>query len=359
MTLKFDIVVMGSATQDVFAKSAGAETITVDQGRGAEELLAYPLGTKLLISELHFEIGGGGTNTACSFVRQGLKTAYIGKIGEDSAGIDVFKFLKDEEIVFLGAVSKDEKTGYSLILDSKDDDRTILTHKGCNNSLKYSEIKNHSFSTKWFYSSSLIGESFETMKKVVLKLKKQGTKIVFNPSSYQVKNGLNSLRHLLLNIDLLVLNKEEAELLLGLKNHEKGASVEQFIKDLLIKLRFNGPKMVCITDGKNGAHFLSEEEDYYFIEPSKSLKVVETTGAGDAFASGLVTGFVKGFSVEDSLRLAMLNAESVISKYGAKNHILNSSESYFLLDKERKAFKNKKNKEERRIIKEKLKFNNN
>lgn len=327
--MNYDILVMGSATQDVFAKSNGAETINVDQGHGVEELIAYPLGTKLLINELHFEIGGGGTNTACTFARQGLKTGFIGKIGKDSAGIGVMKFLKEENINFLGGISTHGKTGYSVILDSKNDDRTILTHKGCNNELFFSDIKSFSkVSTKWFYASSMMEESFETMKKVMIALKKKGTKIVFNPSSYQVKQGLTFLAHVLSLLDLLVLNEEEAKTLVS-DSYER--------EELLLKLKSLGPKNVCVTMGAKGACFLDETKKYYFIEPKHDFEVLETTGAGDAFASGLVTGLIENFSIDTALKLGMLNAESVISQYGAKNHILNHEEvSTLLLEDKRK-----------------------
>jgi len=316
VTDSYDVVTMGSATQDVFAKTA-ADTIRIHHDKGGDEtMLAYPLGAKILIEHLEFQTGGGGTNTATTFARQGLKTGFLGKIGDDDAGKSVLRFLKKEKIDFLGAVGG--QTGYSVILDSKEDDRTILTFKGCNNELKTKELAQ--FSTRFLYCSSMLGESYETMITVMKQVKKRGS-VAFNPSLYQAKLGLGTLQRVLDHVDILVLNKEEAEILVG---HPAS------LRDLLRVLSAAGPHTVIITDGKNGAH-LFDGTKFLSILPAAELTVVETTGAGDAFASGYVAGIAQGFDEKKSLLLAMLNAESVIAHYGAKNIILTKAAAEKLL----------------------------
>lgn len=92
--------------------------------------------------------------------------------------------------------------------------------------------------------------------------------------------------------------------------------------NLLFELSKLGPKLAIITDGSHGAHcYNAVEETVYSAKPRKT-HIVETTGAGDAFASGFVAGIVMGKSIDISLKLGMLNAESVISSLGAKNILL-------------------------------------
>lgn len=302
---------MGSATQDVFAQT-DAELIKIRHGKDEEELLAYPLGTKILISDLDFQIGGGGTNTACTFARQGLKTGFIGKLGRDPSGYAVFAFLKKESIEFLGATGK--QTGYSVILDSEEEDRTILTFKGSNNHLTIDEVGE--CQARWLYCSSMIGKSATTMERVAERMHAAGCRVAFNPSAYQAKKGLEALRGMLKSVEILILNREESSLLTGTEDL-------RVAKDRIIA---TGPSHVLITDGANGAT-LHTSTAWTHAKPSNDLAIVETTGAGDAFASGFIAGLARGFDEERALRLGMLNAENVIAEYGAKNHILTKRES--------------------------------
>ena len=88
------------------------------------------------------------------------------------------------------------------------------------------------------------------------------------------------------------------------------------MKDQAQKLRELGPQIIALTDGDNGVYICGEES--FHLEPSKNRKVVETTGAGDAFASGFVTGLVQEKSLKVAARMGLLNAESVISHFGTK-----------------------------------------
>jgi ribokinase len=276
-----------------------------------------------LIEHLDFQIGGGGTNTATTFARQGLKTGYLGKLGEDPAGYAVKNFLMKERIDFLGIA--EGQTGYSVILDSEEDDRTILTYKGANNELQQKEIKERlaTVKTKWLYCSSMLGDSYETMLHVMKKVQKQRGRVVFNPSSYQAKEGLGTLQRVLDHVNILILNKEEAEELVG---HQSNDTTE-----LLHILAAAGPEIVIITKGKDGAS-LFDGKKVIHIAPSHKLKIVETTGAGDAFASGFVAGQALGYDLHHSMALGMKNAESVISHYGAKNNILTRKQTEKILE---------------------------
>ena len=294
--MKFDVITFGSAVVDVFVNTDISEK---------RNFISYPVGSKILIKELRFDIGGGGTNTAVAFSRFGLKTGCICGIGDDSDGEEILSLLKKEKITFLGKQEKKAKSGYSIVLDSKEKNRTILTYKGVNDNLSLDEINLKEIKTKWLYYSSLLGQSFETQKKLARILKKKGTKLAFNPSSYLIKRvNLDSILKL---CDILILNKKEARMLT--KN-----------KDLLVGLNKLGPKIVIITDKSNliGCY---DGVKKYFLRPN-NIKVVERTGAGDAFASGFVAGLIKGKSIEYCLKLGLRESESVIRYFGAKNNLL-------------------------------------
>ncbi|MDD5192364.1 MAG: carbohydrate kinase family protein [Candidatus Nanoarchaeia archaeon] len=293
--MKFDIVTFGSAVIDVFVNT------DVFEKHG---FMHYPIGEKILIKELRFDWGGAGTNTAVAFSRLGFKTGCISELGLDENGKKIFDSLKKEKVEFLGKVVKGELSGYSVILDSSGGERTILTYKGASNEISLRDIKK--FKTKWLYLSSLGGMSFETQKRLAFILKKQGVKIAFNPSSYLIKK--ENLSSLLKITDILVLNKQEAQMLTRSKIN---------LLENLIKL---GPKIAVITD-KDKMITCYDGHNRYFLIPNK-VKVVERTGAGDAFASGFVAGQIAGKSIKYSLRLGLAESENVIRYFGAKNRLL-------------------------------------
>lgn len=304
----FDVITVGSSTVDVFMHTDPKQTEVLRVHKHID--IAYPLGAKILVKELEFFTGGGGTNTAVAFSRLGLRTGWIGRLGDDANGKIILDELEREGVKFLGYSGG--VTGYSVILDAVESDRTIFTFKGCNDDLSYRKIKKPE--TKWLYFSSMMDKSFKAIKKISYHANIHNIKIAFNPSLYLANKGVRYLKPVLRNTEILIFNKEEAQALLG-KNIENQYQMLHEIHKL-------GPKIVIITDGKNGAHCLDTiEKHFYGIKPVK-LKIKETTGAGDAFASGFVAGKILGKDTEYSLRLGMLNAESVIKYKGAKNLLL-------------------------------------
>lgn len=304
----YDVITVGSATVDVFAHTE-SELIKIKTIHGQEELIAYPSGSKILIQRLEFKVGGGGTNTAVSFSRLGLKTAYLGNIGLDENGSKVISLLKKEKIEFIGVRGEDQ-TGYSIILDSIENDRTILTNKGANNNLKFTDINKKKLNSKWFYFSSMMGNSLKSLELLSEYAKNKGIKIAFNPSIYLIKDNKKEVQKILQYTDVLIFNKEEAEALVG----------NLPLKSLILSCHDFGPKIIVITDGKNGC-YSSDKKNVYVTKPRK-VKVVETTGAGDAFASSFLSGLIKKNDLKFAIRLGMTNSESVISHIGAKENLL-------------------------------------
>ncbi len=304
----YDVITVGSSTVDVFAKVV-SELIKIKTVTSTEELIAYPSGSKILINDLVFLSGGGGTNTAISMSKLGLKIAYLGKIGNDANSQIILKELKKQKVAFLGTKAKG-MSGYSIILDSIEGDRTILAYKGVNDFLTFKEVKIKKLKAKWFYFSSMIGESYTTLEKLAQYAEKNNIKIAFNPSNYLAEKGPIYLKELLSRIHLLILNKEEAMLLAG--NLE--------IPELIKALMGYGPLQVIITNGKHGSYTIHKDTLYHIIP--NLIKATETTGAGDAFASTYLACMIKGKDIETSLKLGTKNAESVISHKGAKKGLL-------------------------------------
>jgi len=207
-------------------------------------------------------------------------------------------------------VKKKVSNGYSIILDSKEDNRTILTYKGPNNDLSMDELKLRKIKTKWIYYSSLLEKSFKTQIQLARYLrKKRKVKLAFNPSEYLIKRKFEEIKDLLRITEILILNKEEARMLT--KDN-----------DLLKGLNRLGPKIIVITDrNKPMQCYDSYSGEIYKLKPNK-IKVIERTGAGDAFASGFVAGIIVKKSISECLKLGLRESESVIKYFGAKNKLL-------------------------------------
>ncbi len=310
----YDVITVGSATVDVFAKTRFSELIKIIDPKGETDLLAFPSGTKILIDGLAFTTGGGGTNTAVALSRLGHKVGFIGKLGDGTNSEFIQKDLKKEKIDLLCAPGKGH-SGYSVILDTLEHDRTILTYKGINDELKLKDINRKKLKTKWFYFSAMLEESFHTLEKLAEFAEQHDIKIAFNPSTYLAEKGSSYLRHILNRTSLLVLNKEEACLLVG----------KESIKGLLLKLKSLGPKIVAITDGKRDL-YVADESHIYITKPP-FVKIADTTGAGDAFAASFLSGILRKNDIEFAIKLGTVNALSVITHYGAKNILLSYNEA--------------------------------
>ena len=296
--VKFDVVSFGSGVVDVFASTGVGEK----NGR-----LDLEVGGKYLIDGLRFDIGGGGTNVAVAFARFGLKTGCVCGVGNDSNGKEVLDCLKREKVKFLGKVGLG-KTGYSMIIDSDQHDRTVLTYKGESNEIGVGDVKK--FKSKWLYYSSLLGKSFETQKILAEKFVEGGGKLAFNPSSYSIEK--QDIRKLLKLCYVLILNKEEGEMLC--KRYKTKGTILEGLNSL-------GPRIVVVTD-KDKEVKCYFEGSIYSVVPHKGKKVVERTGAGDAFAAGFVAGLLVGYSLEDCLKLGVEESEAVLGYFGAKNNLL-------------------------------------
>lgn len=286
---KYEVISVGSGLVDAFLNAGFKEK---------NGIMYFPSGTKILISDIKFSVGGGGINSAMCLSHLGLKAGFLGKIGSGYNSSIILRELKKNNVDFLGVRAK-EHTGYSIILESEKKNRTILTFKSASDDLRFSEINLKNLETKWFYFTSLGGESFETQKKIAAFAGESGIKLAYNPSSYHTKNGAVYLRDILKNTNILSLNKEEARMLV------KSGDLYRGLKKL-------GPEIVCVTDGeKEGGVYDGEFLYRYF--PNK-VKVIEATGAGDVFGSSFVTGLEKLGNIEEAIKVAICHAENVISK---------------------------------------------
>src|SRR3989338_8936363 len=126
----YDIISIGSATRDVFFSAGELKKFKLDEFPTGEAIcIGY--GAKIEMKKIVLTSGGGGTNAAVTFARQGLKTACIGTIGSDFNGGDILRELEAEGVdTRYFQKHDDDYTAYSVIIVHPEGERTILSYKG-------------------------------------------------------------------------------------------------------------------------------------------------------------------------------------------------------------------------------------
>lgn len=307
----FNIVTIGGATRDVFLGSKGIMLIPSDKfATGVGECVA--LGSKVEADYIHFDTGGGATNSAVTFSRLGLKVGIITMVGEDSNGAEVLKVLKNENISTRSVQkTKKEHTGYSVLLLAERGERAAVAYRGASSKILKNKIDWKAVKTEGYYITSLGGNL--TLVREICKRVKLG-RVAWNPGNAELKLGLHKLRPLIKNTAVLLLNREEAAMLTGLPIGDT--------KGLLKMLSALGGMFTIVTDSSAGAYAIAKGEVYH--AGVLDVPVINTTGAGDAFGSGLVAALALGKKFPEALQVATLNAHGVIGKMGAKTGILKS-----------------------------------
>ena len=300
------IVTIGKATQDVFLQSSDDFAQFEHKGVQYESL---PVGQKLALDNVIFSTGGNATNAAVTFARQGLHSKYIWCLGDDIASETILQSL-DKEGVDTASVYQGGQylTSYSAILMMSGGERTIFNYKG---RMPASDSPDFDFSAldgaDWVYVSSL--GDMDLLERIVSYATSRNTRVMFNPAGSELE-AKDHLRAILADVDVLTLNKEEAQMIIdGDSLEELARRLQVFCPTVIVS---DGPNGATATDGKTIVHAGMYED----------VPVVDRTGGGDAFGSGFLSQYAQGASLKDAVIFASANSTSVVQKIGAKEGIL-------------------------------------
>lgn len=323
----YDIITIGGATLDVFMKD---DEFEVSKTINEKEKLCLDFGSKILCDEVHFTNGGGGMNTAASFSKLGFRTAFLGAIGDDEIGDEIEKKLKEQDVSLNYLLRiPEEKSGLSVALHAGERERTLLLYRGANDHLTPDLIPWTGLEdATWIYLSHLSGESGSLLPKIAEFVYDHDIDLAWNPGSSQIEKGIEYLSDLLKETTILNINKEEAEELTGISiSRNKDLAVDEMddLTPLFKELFLYGPKIIVITDGRRGAAVSSKGK--ILISRNHEIgKTIDTTGAGDAFGSGFVAGYIYKGKIETALKWGIVQSGAVITKFGAQNGLLSRNE---------------------------------
>ena len=207
-----------------------------------------------------------------------------------------------------------EDTDYSTVLVGPDGGRTILVYRG-GTRLEKSLVDFKKLKAKWFYATSLEG-NLDLLRRLIGFGKENRIKIAANPGRLEISQK-KKLLEIATGLDVMIVNREEAAQLTGLLINDERVDKSLF--------RLLSGTMVVVTHGNNGISANIPGKGR--IEAAGiTVKMVDSTGAGDGFGSGLVAGMIKGWQIEKAVQLATANGAAAVTKIGSKSGLIKENE---------------------------------
>lgn len=312
----YDVVAIGNAIVDVISQTDHEFIEREEMTAGSMRLIDADF-AKGLYSRMGpgREISGGSAaNTLAGMAAMGARCGFIGQVANDQLGEVFTHDLRATGVDFdIPAREGEPPTGRCLILVTPDGQRTMNTFLGASHYLPVSALDEKVIAGgAILYLEGYMWDPEEpraAMRAAILTARKAGRKVAFTLSAAFVIDRYRADFQALIDdglIDILFGNEEEILALTELEDLEAAIAILQPKIPLLV-----------VTLGEEGAVAIQNgERTRVKAEPVE--KVVDTTGAGDLFAAGFLTGQAQGRSVEDSLRMGAIAAAEVISHYGAR-----------------------------------------
>lgn len=250
--------------------------------------------------------GGSAANTIHGLAHLGIKTGFIGKVGNDDLGKFFSKDMKINNIKPILFKTMSE-TGRAMALISPDSERTFATYLGAAVELTVDDLSSELFKEyDYFYMEGYLVQNRTLMEKALRLAVNADLKVCLDLASYNiVEENKDFLLSIITNyVDILFANDEEIVALTG-KNPQDGAEgIDKLVDIVVIKLGAQG-SLIC----SNGKIIRIG------VRPSNAI---DTTGAGDLYASGFIYGQMKGLDLETSGKIGSALAGRIIEVIGAK-----------------------------------------
>jgi ribokinase len=254
--------------------------------------------------------GGKGSNQAIAAARLGSKVSFLGKIGDDANGkmaLELYKKNKIDQQTII--ISKEHPTGVAGLMISKEDGtNAIIVCPGASMEITKDEVDKYS---DLIMSCKVFLTQLEIKTEVTLhalKLAKKGSTItILNPAP-AVKIEDEFFKY----IDFFTPNETEAQFYFGKKieSYEEAKLAGDFFLE-------KGVKNSIITLGDKGAYFSNESLNFSVPALNLKGKVLDTTGAGDAFSGAFASGLDKKMKIKDCLNFAIKASGISTTKKGA------------------------------------------
>ena len=299
--------VVGSSSVDVFAVSKFFRPQT--EQLQAQVVLEH--GSKLWLDDAINEPGGGGLLSSIVFARQDHDTYLLTVIANDLFGNEIRTVAKEENFELLGNIDAIKShTDTTIHLSSNSQDQTTMHFDGSFNLLNKKDVQSIPTDLDWLHIAGLPNEK-SVLNKIVKFAKSHNIQVSINPR-YSHNMSTKQLMKLICSCDLLVINRDEACMLLGsFCSHIEAAK----------KLYDSHIKHVVVYGGDDGSA-VAFDGNVYSIDSNYKIKPIEYSGAESVFAAAYAEKYAASLSFEQALTHAQAQSISVKTISGARSAIL-------------------------------------
>ena len=310
----YDVLGVGNAIVDILAQAEDAFLEKHGMAKGGMALVDESQ-THAIYNAMGAGVessGGSAANTIAGIASFGGKTGFIGRVRDDEFGKIFAHDLRSLGVIFnTPAATSGPSTARCLILVTPDAQRTMNTHLGACVELSEDDIdpalvgaSKITFLEGYLFDPPQAKDAF---RKAARLAREAGRKVALTLSdSFCVHRHGDDFRELIANhVDILFANDDEIEALYG--NRDIDAAADKLASQV---------EVAAITLGAEGS-LLARGTERVRV-PAVPTEVVDTTGAGDLYAAGVLYGLANDLPLEQCGRLGSIAAAEVISHYGAR-----------------------------------------
>lgn len=274
------------------------------------------LGAMRYSTEFTRFFAGAESNVAIALTRLGHSVSWVSQVGDDELGTALHSFIRGEGVdTSLVRISDVGPTGLLFKEIRHSDDIRIHYYRdgSAASHIGPGILEEEQFCRlKVFHVTGITPALSESAYELIIQAlgwcKKYGVTVTFDPNIrakfLKQPNYMDKLKAILANTDIFLPNMQEAVQLLGKETIREQA-------DAALSL---GVKKVIIKDGTTGAHYFTSSEEGFV--PHFNVKVIDSVGAGDAFAAGIISGMLNGFSLEETVKIANAMGALAITAVG-------------------------------------------
>ncbi len=277
-------------------------------------------GKLVRVENMELHVGGCAANTGITLKKQGISTGIMGKVGDDGLGNFLIESLKKEGLDVRGIKKTSQvNTSSTMVMVDPDGERRFIHCVGANGDFSLSDVDWSIIKETQILhvAGSLLMPSLDgkPTAELLKEAKDMGKTTSLDTAWDATGQWLKLLEEALPYIDIFIPSVEEARMLSG---KEKVEDIAHFFLN-------RGVKMVVLKMGKEGCYVNDGKKS--FSSPTYPAEVIDTTGAGDAFVGGFLTGMVKGWDLEFTAKFANAVGTFCVQAVGATQGIKSLEET--------------------------------
>lgn len=301
----YDLISLGTVTIDMYFKG---ESLTVEGDR-----FELAIGGKYFTDTFYEGLGGGATNVAIGAKKQGLHVGLAATIGESVFKKVIVHKLNELNVDHSLCIYQEDYNNISAVLVAPSGDRSIINYRS-----RHQEFfdamgtLDHLKKTKAVYLANMPNFSLERKADLLHFFKDHNITTFSNLGVSDCRKSFRDIRHFLRSVDVLIINAHEfAEMVR--KPYEE-INFKEYIKEQYLGAF---PHLaLIITDGIKGSHGYFNDK-VYVQRPFKPEKVVDATGAGDAYTAGFIAEYGEDKNIQRAMENGARYAAKIIAEVGS------------------------------------------